>query len=99
MRIIFRLGIICAIIYCFTLFTGIINDKTQLQDGVIRMHIVANSDSPEDQQVKLQVRDAILSYLQPVVQKFTNKEEAYQFIQENLQQLEDVVNQKLKELG
>ena len=30
--------------------------------GVFRLHVIANSDSPEDQAAKLAVRDAILNY-------------------------------------
>lgn len=32
-----------------------------LQDSVLRLHILANSDSPSDQDLKLQVRDALLA--------------------------------------
>lgn len=32
----------------------------QLYDGVLRLHILANSDSDEDQQLKLKVRDCVL---------------------------------------
>lgn len=32
----------------------------QLPEEVLRLHVVANSDSPEDQAVKLKVRDAVL---------------------------------------
>ncbi len=99
MRIILRLCVICGIIYCIASFTGLMRDKVQLHDKVIRMHIVANSDSKEDQEVKLQVRDAILSYLQPVIEKFTDKEQAYQFVQDNLQKLEEVANLALRDLG
>ena len=39
-------------------FTGVIqNDNT---DNLIRLHVIANSDSPEDQELKLHVRDRLL---------------------------------------
>lgn len=99
MRFILKLGIICAIIYCVASSVGLIADKAQLKNELIRLHIVANSDSAEDQAVKLQVRDAIVAYLQPAVQKFTDKEEAYRYIRENLQNLEETANKVLKDLG
>ena len=34
--------------------------QTQLADRVVRLHVLANSDSEEDQALKLQVRDAVL---------------------------------------
>ena len=36
--------------------------KTADPDEVLRLHIIANSDSEEDQQIKLLVRDAVLEY-------------------------------------
>lgn len=35
---------------------------SSLKSDVFRLHIVANSDSPEDQRIKLAVRDAVLDY-------------------------------------
>lgn len=36
------------------------------QDGLIRLHVLANSDSKEDQALKLKVRDAMIAYLKPL---------------------------------
>ena len=42
-------------------FVATINKTEQvLTDNIIRLHVRANSDSPEDQQLKLKVRDRIL---------------------------------------
>lgn len=37
------------------------------RDGLIRLHVLANSDSKEDQALKLKVRDAIIAYLEPLL--------------------------------
>ena len=37
------------------------NLNRNIADGVLRLHVVANSDSPEDQAVKLKVRDSVLA--------------------------------------
>lgn len=42
----------------------------------VRLHILANSDSIEDQQLKLKVRDAVIAYLTPYVQDLSNAGEA-----------------------
>ncbi|MCE5287003.1 MAG: stage II sporulation protein R [Pelosinus sp.] len=42
-------------------------------DGLIRLHVLANSDSKEDQALKLKVRDAIIAYLEPLL---SNAEDA-----------------------
>ena len=49
-------------------------DRRALQENLVRLHVVANSDSQQDQQIKLQVKDAIVAYLQPIMNQFTNKE-------------------------
>ena len=74
-------------------------DKNALQESLIRLHVVANSDSSEDQAVKLQVRDAIVSYLQPIAAKCSNKEQAMAYIRENLDSLQNVANNALQILG
>lgn len=46
----------------------------------VRLHILANSDSIEDQQVKLKVRDAVVAYLTPYVQDVTDARTAENII-------------------
>lgn len=99
MRKILKLGIVCAAAYFLIACAGLMADKAQLKNELIRMHIVANSDSEKDQAVKLQVKDAIVSYLQPIMVKFTDKEEASQYIRDHLQKIEEIANGVLKELG
>ena len=52
---------------CVTLLTGVWAQGRQsaLADKVVRLHVIAASDSAEDQRVKLEVRDALLAYLTP----------------------------------
>jgi stage II sporulation protein R len=38
-----------------------VHGEEQIYDAVIRLHVIANSDSAEDQAIKMQVRDAVLS--------------------------------------
>ena len=42
---------------------GVIQDQKVLRENLVRMHVVANSDSPEDQALKYQVRDAVMERL------------------------------------
>ena len=43
-------------------FTSFKESYKSLQNGVLRLHVLANSDSEEDQELKLKVRDRILEY-------------------------------------
>jgi stage II sporulation protein R len=46
------------------------------QGGILRLHVIANSDSPEDQRIKLLVRDAIMEYESPTLVNSKNSEQA-----------------------
>jgi len=74
----------------------------QVQDNVpaacgneelIRLHVLANSDSAADQQLKLKVRDGIISYLAPYLENAGTKEEAKQIVLEQRDKLIDIGQQ------
>ena len=65
-------GVLCALLCGFWLG----EEQTQLADRVIRFHVIANSDSPEDQALKLQVRDAVLSATEEFYPQKASLEEA-----------------------
>ena len=93
------------IVTCFILigfvfgFLNIYQDGQNLKNNLIRLHVVANSDSLEDQQIKLQVKDAIVTYLQPKLQNLLTKEDAIKYVKENLSKLQDIANNVLSYLG
>ena len=80
-------------------FIDILNDKQVLKNSVIRLHVVANSDSPEDQEIKLKVKDAVVVYLQPRMQTIASRNDAIAYIQEQLAALQTLANQVLDNLG
>lgn len=73
--------------------------NTLLQRGIaektLRFHVLANSDSEEDQRVKLQVRDAVLAYLEEAEQKrnpAAGREAQRQFLLAHLEGMEAAAN-------
>lgn len=64
-------------------------------DGILRLHIRANSDSLEDQQIKLKVRDALLPYFNAT----ENYEDARSFLLEHGDMVQLICEQELKKLG
>lgn len=70
-----------------------------VREGVLRLHILANSDSPEDQAVKLQVRDAVVEASAGWLDEATDAAEARRIAQERLPELEQVARQTLAEAG
>ncbi|MBC8015326.1 MAG: stage II sporulation protein R [Sporomusaceae bacterium] len=65
------------------------------KEDLIRLHVLANSDSPSDQQLKLKVRDAIIAYLAPYLEHTATKADAKQLVLEHKDQLTDVAAQTL----
>ena len=63
---------------CVTLLTGVWAQGRQsaLADKVVRLHVIAASDSAEDQRVKLEVRDALLAYLTPRLEAASGAQDA-----------------------
>ncbi len=47
-----------------------------LSNAVFRLHVIANSDSDEDQNLKLKVRDNLLQYMNTISSDCSTKEEA-----------------------
>lgn len=93
-----RIGIcliLAASVWCGTLLA----DRQRLNEELIRFHVVANSDSEEDQAIKLQVRDAVLASLQNDLSKIADVEEAKAYLQANLPKIQSVVNQALEAAG
>lgn len=74
-------------------------DQNALHDQLIRLHVVANSDSQEDQSIKLHVKDAIVSYLEPMMKQFASKEEARKFLTEHLENIRQVADDVLQSYG
>jgi len=91
--------IICFGLTCFFWCGTIIADREFLNEELIRLHVVANSDSPADQQIKLQVRDAVTSSLNEALRSVSNVEEAKQWIKENLVFIQSIANNTLLEAG
>lgn len=75
------------------------SDREVLSENLIRLHVVADSDSPEDQRIKLQVRDAITAKLETVMEQIPDMESAKAYLQEHLPELEQAANAVLEAAG
>lgn len=71
----------------------------QLEQEVLRLHILANSDSPRDQQVKLAVRDAVLAGTGELFSSADTLEAAEQKAAENLPLIEQLARAELARQG
>lgn len=93
-----RIGI-CFLLVCLVWVGTLIADRQRLREELIRLHVVANSDSEEDQSLKLRVRDAVVESLQQGMADVTDTEQAKAYLQENLPKIESLANQVLEDAG
>lgn len=69
------IGICVSVIVCGVLFyTNNKSYQSSISDKILRFHVIANSDSDADQNVKLKVRDGVLEYLAPYFESCETKE-------------------------
>ncbi len=76
-----------------------IHGEAQIYDSVIRLHVLANSDSAEDQALKLQVRDAILEITSPLVADCTDQLDAKQKLESHRDELEAAARAVIRSNG
>lgn len=74
-------------------------DRISLQKDLIRLHVVANSDTQEDQQRKLIVRDAIITYLSDCLSETESASAALGQIDANLLKIEQIARSALSSVG
>lgn len=94
-----RLLVICALLAALFLCGTLIADRQRLQQDVIRLHVVANSDTETDQQLKLQVRDAVVEYVGGEMADVANAEQAKAYLQSNLLAIQAAAEKVLMESG
>lgn len=99
MKKILRRLVFLTVIVCFFYTGALLADKDKLHDELIRLHVVAASDSEEDQAIKLQVRDAVIGSLQQAMSDATDMGQAKSYILDHLPQIEAAANAVLQEIG
>ena len=83
---------ICAVSYAQTV-------SSDISGSVFRLHVIANSDSKEDQDLKYIVRDNLLSYMNTICKDCTSKQEAIKIVEENKDKFEQIAINTIKEQG
>ena len=81
---------LCAISYANDISTDIAN-------SVFRLHVIANSDSEVDQNLKYTVRDALLAYMNDLCANCTSKEEAISIASEHLEDFKKIALNTIQE--
>lgn len=87
--------LLAALVWCGTL----ISDRQRLNEELIRLHVVASSDSQEDQAVKLQVRDAVLASLSEAMENIADAELAKEYLRDHLAKIQKIAGEALRAAG
>lgn len=89
-------GLISAILLSVSHFNVLCDD---LRQNVLRLHIIANSDSVADQNLKIQIRDEILAKTSDLFLNVTDLEQAKKEVGESLDLFEEIADQVIAKNG
>lgn len=75
---------------CISMLAGAWAQKEQseLADGIIRLHVIADSDEEYEQQLKLRIRDSVLETVEPLLESAGSRQQAQQLLGEHVDEIE-----------
>ena len=92
--------LILLLIYTFICAFSYVNAvSTNIENSVFRLHVIANSDSKEDQDLKYVVRDKVLEYINSISYNVNSKEEVILFASEHIDEIEKIAQNVIYENG
>lgn len=75
------------------------NISTDIANNVFRLHVIANSDSEEDQNLKYKVRDNLLSYMNEICENCKTKQEAISLVEKSKENFKQIALDTIKKEG
>lgn len=91
--------LIALVICCATNINTFSKQCDNIRDKMLRMHVIANSDSKEDQELKLKVRDAVLEEGKELFDGSVTSKEAEKILTPHIKELEEVALETIKKEG
>ena len=94
--------ILSFLLFIYTSFCAITyaeNISSNISNNVFRLHVLANSDSKEDQNLKLIVRDSLLNYMNSICTNAKTKQDAIYIVENNKDEFKKIAEQTIKEQG
>ena len=73
--------------------------SNNIANGVFRLHVIANSDSPEDQNLKYIVRDELIKYMNTLAKDCNSKQEVIEIAKNNISNFENIAKKTIKDNG
>ena len=75
------------------------NVSTDIANSVFRLHVIANSDSKEDQELKYKVRDSLINYMNSICANCENKQDAINLVTEHKDDFKQIALDTIKDNG
>lgn len=75
------------------------NINKDLADNLIRLHVIANSDKSEDQELKRNVRDAVVEYMKNELRDSRDIEETKYIINRDMLRIEELAEKQVQQYG
>lgn len=69
----------------------------EVKDSLIRFHVIANSDTNEDQALKIRVKNAVIEYLYPYLSKSSSIEESRKIIVDNEDKVKQIAQKVIED--
>lgn len=95
----FLLILLLILFILFTAYSYSSAISKELCDGVFRLHIIANSDSDDDQNLKYKVRDALLEYMNSLTSNCNSKSEVIEVANSHLSDFHNIAQKVITENG
>ncbi len=93
------LTILFMIFFALTAYSYASNVSEGLAEDIFRLHILANSDSEEDQALKLKVRDAVLEYMKTLTADISDKQAVIELSKKHSNDFKKIAEQIIQENG
>ena len=94
-----ELGLLVGLIAALMWSVGTVRTRQEISDKVVRLHVLANSDSEEDQALKYRVRDAVLGRLTALMRTSEDRSQAEGIIRGQLLELEELARREIAAAG
>lgn len=75
------------------------NMSTDIANNVLRLHVLANSNTEEDQNLKYKVRDNLLSYMNEICGNCSTKQEAITLVEKSKEKFKQIAIDTIKNEG
>lgn len=93
------LSAVLALAVTFACAASLDNEQKNLSDKLLRLHVVGASNLPEDQELKIKIKDEIVSFLRQEISGAEDKNDAEKIVLENLENINVIAKKTGEKYG